>query len=457
MPTTEELRAAVSGLMDRARTDLAELVSYKSVADPQQYPPQECERAAQWVVDAFADAGLQDVTTSVTPDGSKAVHGHAPGPPGTPTVLLYCHYDVQPPLGEDDWTTPIWALTERDGRWAGRGAADCKGNVVMHLTALRALKSLNNGDGFPCGIKLICEGSEEQGTGGLEAFVPGNAELLRADAILVVDTGNFAVGVPTLTSTLRGMTSVDVTVRGLSSAMHSGMFGGPAPDALLGLIRMLASLHDARGNTTIDGLDATQTWSGVDYPAPQFRADANVLDGVELMGDGSVADLLWARPSATVVGVDAPHVIGSSAAIQAAATARISLRLPPGMTGQAAQDALVAHLRARVPWGLHCQFERVALGDPFVGSLDGPAFEALKASLEEAFGQDMTTEGQGGSIPLCNVLAETFPDAEIFLMGVEEPKCLIHAPNESVDPSEIEHLALAEALFLQRYGQAGPR
>ena len=147
-------------------------------------------------------------------------------------------------------------------------------------------------------------------------------------------------------------------------------------------------------------------------------------------------------------------MIGSAAAIQASAAARISLRVPPGMEAKASQDALIAHLQARVPWGLRCSIERVAVGDPFVGSLDGPAFEALKAALEEAFGRELTTEGQGGSIPLCHVFAETFPDAEIFLMGVEEPKCLIHAPNESVDPSEIEHLALAEALFLKRYAAA---
>jgi acetylornithine deacetylase/succinyl-diaminopimelate desuccinylase-like protein len=446
-----ELRDTVKGLMGRAKDDLAELVSFRSVADPKQYPPEECEKAAQWVIDAFTEVGLQDVTASPTPDGSKCVHGHAPGPEGSPTVLLYCHYDVQPPLGEDAWKTPIWELTERDGRWYGRGSADCKGNIVMHLTALRALKQATGG--FPCGVKLICEGSEEQGTGGLEEFVPPNADLLSADAILVVDTGNFAVGVPTLTTTLRGMTSVDVKLAGLASAMHSGMFGGPAPDALLGLIQMLATLHDEHGNTTIDGLDATQKWTGVEYDAEQFRKDANVLDGVKLMGDGEVADLLWARPSATVIGIDVPPVVGSSAAVQASAAARVSLRLPPGATGQDAQDTLVAHLQARVPWGLHCEIERVAMGDPFVGSLEGPAFDALKAALEEAFGRELATEGQGGSIPLCNVFAETYPDAEIFLMGVEEPKCLIHAPNESVDPSEIEHLALAEARFLENYAR----
>ena len=447
-----ELRDAVGALMGRAKEDLAELVTFKSVADPKQYPPEECHKAAQWVVDAFADVGLEDVQMSATPDGSKAVHGHAPAPNGAPTVLLYSHYDVQPPLGEDDWTSPVWELTERDGRWYGRGSADCKGNIVMHLTALRALKQLDGG--FPCGVKIICEGSEEQGTGGLEAFVPPNADLLRADTILVVDTGNFAVGVPTLTTTLRGMTSVDISLRALGSAMHSGMFGGPAPDPVVALIRLLASLHDDEGDTAIDGLDNKQSWSGVDYPAEQFRSDANVLDGVQLMGEGTVAEMLWARPSATVLGIDVPPVIGSSSAVQAGAAARVSLRIPPGVKGRDAQDALIAHLESRVPWGMEYEIERVAVGDPFAGSLGGPAFEAMKSAMEEAFGHPLTTEGQGGSIPLCNVLAETYPDAEIMLLGVEEPRCLIHAPNESVDPTEIERIALAEALFLRNYAVA---
>jgi acetylornithine deacetylase/succinyl-diaminopimelate desuccinylase-like protein len=441
--------------MGRAKDDLSELVSFKSVADAKQFPPEECERAAQWVVDAFTDVGLQEVKMSPTPDGSMAVHGHAPGPDGTPTVLLYCHYDVQPPLGEDNWATPVFELTEKDGRWYGRGSADCKGNVAMHLTALRALKDVNGG--FPCGIKLICEGSEEQGTGGLEEFVPDNVELLRADTILVCDTGNFAVGVPTLTTTLRGMTSVDVHVSALGSAMHSGMFGGPAPDPVAGLISMLASMRDERGDTVIDGLENDQTWSGVDYPAKQFRADSNVLDGVDLIGSGSVADMLWARPAVTVLGIDIPPVVGSAAAIQSSAAARVSLRLPPGMHAESAQNALIEHLKRRVPWNLRCEIERVAAGDPFVGSLDGPGYRALKAALEEAYGREMTTEGQGGSIPLCNVFAETYPDAELILMGVEEPLALIHAPNESVDPNEIEAMAMAEALFLQRYGNGATR
>ncbi|MGB3438288.1 MAG: dipeptidase [Actinophytocola sp.] len=449
----DPLRQVVSSLMPRARADLAELVTFRSVANPDIEPPAECAKVANWLIDKFTEVGLERVVASPTPDGSKCVHGVAPGPPGSPTVLLYCHYDVQPTLGEHLWHTPPWELTERDGRWYGRGTADCKGNIVAHLTALRALRE--HAGGFPCTIKLIAEGSEEQGTGGLEAFVPPNAELLAADAILVADTGNFTVGVPTLTTTLRGMTSVDVRLSALSSEMHSGMFGGPAPDPVAGLIQVLASLHDERGNTTVDGVGASEQWHGVDYPVDQFRKDANVLDGVELIGDGSVMDMLWTRPSATVLGMDIPSVLDSSAVVQASAAARVGLRLPPGTSGQQAQDALVEHLRSRVPWGLRCEITRVAVGDPFVGSLDGPAFDAMRSAMEDAFRHPMATEGQGGSIPLCTVLADTFPDAEIMLLGVEEPRCLIHAPNESVDPSEIEHVALTEALFLTRYASNG--
>jgi cysteinylglycine-S-conjugate dipeptidase len=447
--SVDTIRSNVQGLMPKAKDELAELVAFQSVADAKQFPVEECDKASQWVIDAFAGVGFQDLAAHPTPDGSKAVVGHRPGPEGSPTVLLYCHYDVQPPLDEAAWNTPVWELTEKDGRWYGRGAADCKGNIVMHLAALRAL-----GDDIPCTVKLVSEGSEEQGTGGLEEFVPDNVDLLRADAILVCDAGNFAVGVPAVTTSLRGLANVVVTVETLGSAMHSGMFGGPAPDALAALIHMLATLRDEEGLTTVRGLDNTQSWAGVDYPAEQFRADATVLDGVDLIGGASVSDLLWARPVLTVLGIDVPPVVGSSAAIQPKSRARLNLRVPPGMDAKEAQDALVAHLEAVAPWNVKVSIEREAFGQPFTGSTTGPAYETLTGAMHDAYGRDSTTEGQGGSIPLCNVFREAYPDAEIMLLGVEEPKCLIHAPNESVDPSEIENMAVTEALFLQRYADA---
>jgi len=442
------LQARISAEMPRAQEDLKALVACRSVADPRQFPAEECLKAAELVIEGFSEAGMRDVRLEPTPDGHPAVYGHIPAPDGAPTVLLYCHYDVQPPLDPTGtaWQSPPFELTERDGRLYGRGAADCKGNIVAHLTALRAL-----GGDLPVGVKLIAEGSEEQGTGGLEAFVPANADLLRADAIIVADTGNFALGVPTLTTTLRGLANVVVTVTTLAAPVHSGMFGGPAPDALLALAQMLASLRDADGNTTIQGLPNDAAWAGVDYPPQQFRADAGVLDGVDLLGGGTVADMLWARPAVTVLGIDCPPVVGSAAAVPAQARARISLRVPPGMDAREAGDALEAHLRAAAPWHARVEIEREADGQPFAARTDGPAYAAMSDALATAFGSPTTTEGQGGSIPLCNVLQDTFPEAEIVLMGVEEPRCLIHAPNESVDPAEIERIALAEALFLANF------
>ncbi|MFI6481573.1 dipeptidase [Nonomuraea sp. NPDC050663] len=442
-----ELRERIAGLMPRAKNDLAELVAFRSVADARQFPPEECERAAQWVLDAFAEVGFTGLRLVETADGSKAVYGERPGPPDAKTVLLYAHYDVQPPLDDDAWNTPVWQLTERDGRWYGRGTADCKGNILMHLTALRAM-----GGDVPVNLKLIVEGSEEQGTGGLEDFVPKNADLLRADTILVCDTGGAAVGKPALTISLRGLANVIVSVEALSSEIHSGMFGGAAPDALAALIHMLSTLRDDRGNTTIQGLDNTQTWSGAPYPTEQFAADAHVLDGESLLGDGTVSDMLWARPALTVLGIDCPPVVGSAAAIQPHAKARLNLRVPPGMDAGHAQDALIAHLKAVAPWGLHVTVEREASGQPFLAETDGPAYTALREAMLEAYGVESTSLGQGGSIPLCNVFHDTFPDAEIILMGVEEPLTLMHAPNESVHPDEIANMALTEALFLQRYG-----
>ncbi|MFE4977957.1 dipeptidase [Kitasatospora sp. NPDC056651] len=449
---SQPLADAVRSLMDRTRTDLAELVAFRSVADPRQFPVEECEKAARWVADAFAAEGLTGIRLLDTPDGTQSVYGELPGPEGAPTVLLYSHYDVQPPLDEAAWISPAFELTERDGRWYGRGAADCKGNILMHLTALRALRQVH-GDAYPVGLKIIVEGSEEQGTGGLERYAEAHPELLAADAIVIGDTGNFALGLPTVTASLRGMTVVEATITTLAGNLHSGAFGGAAPDALQCLVRVLASLHDEHGDVAVAGLTTDQTWTGVQYPEEQFRSDAKVLDGVALTGTGTIADRLWARPSVTVLGIDAPPVIGATSSVQATAKALISLRVPPGTDADDAQDALVAHLEARVPLGARLTVERQGNGSPFRADTSGPAYEAMGAAMAEAFGTEMVASGEGGSIPLCNTLRSLYPQAEIVLIGVEEPTTQIHAVNESVDPRELEQMALTEALFLRRYAE----
>ncbi|UGY94702.1 dipeptidase [Streptomyces gobiensis] len=446
------LAATVASLMPQARTELAELVRYQSVADPEQFPRSECEAAASWVADALRAEGCTDVAVLDTPDGTQSVYGSLPGPAGAPTVLLYAHYDVQPPLDEQAWLSPPFELTERDGRWYGRGTADCKGGLIMHLIALRALRA--NG-GVPVSVKVIVEGSEEQGTGGLERYAEAHPELLAADTAVIGDSGNFRAGLPTVTAILRGLVVLRIQVDTLEGNLHSGQFGGAAPDALAALIRTLDSLRAEDGSTAVDGLAADASWDGLQYPEDDFRQDAKVLDGVRLTGSGTIADRIWARPSVTVLGIDCPPVVGATPSVQASARALVSLRVPPGLEAGEASKLLTAHLEAHTPWGAHVAVEPVGQGQPFRADTGSPAYTAMAEAMREAYdGAEMAIAGQGGSIPLCNTLAALYPEAEILLTGLSEPQAQIHAVNESVSPEELERMSLTEALFLQKYANS---
>ncbi|MBT2508456.1 dipeptidase [Streptomyces sp. ISL-98] len=450
--TANPIAETVASLMPRAKAELAELVAFQSVADPAQFPKSECEAAANWVAGALRSEGFQDVALLDTPDGTQSVYGFLPGPEGAPTVLLYAHYDVQPPLDLASWVTPPFELTERDGRWYGRGAADCKGGFIMHLLALRALKA--NG-GVPVSVKVVAEGSEEQGTGGLEQYAEAHPELLAADTVVIGDTGNFRVGLPTVTATLRGMTMLRVRIDTLEGNLHSGQFGGAAPDALAALIQLLASLRAEDGSTTVDGLTADASWDGVEYPEAEFRKDAKVLDGVGLIGSGSVADRIWARPAVTVIGIDCPPVVGATPSLQASARAQISLRVPPGQDAAEATKLLTAHLESHTPWGARVSVEQVGQGQPFKADISSPAYTSMAEAMRVAYpGQEMQASGMGGSIPLCNTLAALYPEAEILLIGLSEPEAQIHAVNESVSPEELERMSVAEALFLVNYAES---
>ncbi|MBT2543047.1 dipeptidase [Streptomyces sp. ISL-44] len=444
----------IASLMPRAKRELTELVAFQSVADWAQFPKSESEAAANWVADALRVEGFQDVALLDTPDGTQSVYGFLPGPEGAPTVLLYAHYDVQPPLDDAAWISPAFELTERDGRWYGRGSADCKGGFIMHLLALRALKA--NG-GVPVSVKVIVEGSEEQGTGGLQQYAEAHPELLAADTVVIGDAGNFRLGLPTVTATLRGMTLIKVKIDTLGGNLHSGMFGGVAPDALAALIRLLDSLRAADGSTTVDGLASDAVWEGLQYPEADFRADARVLDGVGLIGEGTgtIADRLWARPAVTVLGIDCPSVVGATPSVHASAGALISLRVPPGVDTTAAIKLLEAHLTAHTPWQAKLELEVVGQGQPFQADTSSPAYASMAAAMQVAYpGQEMQVAGMGGSIPLCNTLTQLYPDAEMLLIGLSEPEAQIHAVNESVSPQELERLSVAEALFLVNYAES---
>ena len=447
---TAEVRARAASMMPSLLDELGALVAIPSVAFPG-FPPEPVHRMAQAVLELFRAAGAAEVRLLDIPDGYPAVYADLPGPPGSPTVLLYAHYDVQPAPVEQGWDTdPFTATAKDDGRIYGRGAADDKGGLVIHAGTLRVF------DGnLPVGVKILIEGEEET-VSHLEPYVQEHPELFGCDAFVIADMGNLAVGQPALTTALRGDVACTVSVRTLDHPVHSGLFGGAAPDALVALIRILATLHDDAGDTAVPGL-STGRWDGADMDEQVFRDSAGLCDGVDLVGTGTLASRLWSKPSATVIGIDAPTVIAAANVLIPEATAKVSLRIVPGADADAELSRLVDHLRSAAPWNVQVEVVKVKTGWPFQVDMTGPAIEAAREALAEAYGVAPQVIGSGGSIPLIDSLKKVAPGAAVILWGPEDMAgSRIHASNESVDPAEIEHMIVAQALTLDRLAaQAG--
>lgn len=446
----DELRRRIAAGMPRTVADLERLVRIPSIGYPG-YDASNVRASAEATRDVLADAGLEGVRLLELEGGHPAVFGEVPGPAGAPAVLLYAHHDVQPEGPVDGWDTPPFEPVVRDGRLYGRGAADDKSGIVVHAAAIRALLA----DGSPpVTVKVVIEGEEECSTEHLPALVEGHADLLRADVAVIADGGNYRTGVPTLNTSIRGVTDVVVQVRVLPQAQHSGSYGGPIPDAITGLARIIASLHRDDGDVAIEGL-ARNRWDGADVPEDEFREESGVLDGVELIGSGSIADRLFTSPAVSVLGIDAPAITGSSNQIVPLARARVSLRIAPGDDPVVARRALVDHLRSHAPWGVEVTFEEGGGFDAGHGHLvdtSTPATRAAIDALARAYGREVLEMGSGGSIPLVPMLTRTFPGIEVLIWGAMDERSYIHSVNESVDLGEIERIAVAEALFLRALG-----
>jgi len=444
------MKDKVAADMPRVRAELEELVRIPGCAFPG-FPDSEIQRACEAVMRILRDAGYTSVERLEIEGAKPTVVAETRGPDGSPTVLLYAHYDVQPGGDESLWDSPPFEPTERDGRLYGRGAADDKSGVVIHAALMRAF------DGKPpCTIRVIVEGEEEWG-GPFADYPRSDPELFAADAIVVADVGNAALGEPTFTTALRGMAMVTVECRTLAGAVHSGMFGGPAPDALMTLIMLLSTLRDAQtGETTIDGVTGFD-WDGAQVDEATFRELAGVAPDQPLVGQGSVASRLFSQPVASVVGIDAPATEGAINAVIPWARARVSLRVPPGHDADAACQALIRHLETRAPWDVQVTATRNGTGQGVRVPTDGPAYAAAREAMQEAYGQPAQEIGAGGSIPLIDSLTATVPDAEVLLFGAQDPLARIHAPNESVDLAELQRAVVAEVLFVERFAASRPR
>ncbi|WP_062307812.1 M20/M25/M40 family metallo-hydrolase [Demequina subtropica] len=443
MPASS-MAAKVHDLMPGVIEDLKELISIPSIAFPG-YPEEPVHAMAQRTLELVQEAGFADARLMDVPWGYPPIYGEIAGPPGSPVVVLYAHYDVQPAAVSQGWTTePFMPTVKDDGRIYGRGAADDKSGIATHLCTLRAF------DGQPpVTLRLILEGMEETESN-LEEFVEAHPDLFQCDLFVVCDMGNLVAGEPVLTTALRGDVSCAVTVRTLDHPLHSGVFGGAAPDAMMALARLLSSLVDDAGEVAVAGV-TTGTWEGAVQSEESFRDGAPLLPGVSLIGTGTISDRLWAKPSINAIGVDITSIKDSSNVIHPAASAKISMRIVPGSNPEAELDALVAHLETHAPWGAQVEVKRVKAAPAFLVPGGGAAVAAAREAMTEAFGMEVSEVGSGGSIPLLQTLHEACPSAEFALWGPEDmEKSRIHASDESVDPAEIERMVLAQALLLEK-------
>jgi acetylornithine deacetylase/succinyl-diaminopimelate desuccinylase-like protein len=446
---TDWIAAVVAAGMPQLKSDLARLVAIPSISEPNYPEPTHALllEAYEAVAELFRDTGVRILDPLQLPGTAPVVLGEIPPPEGAPTVLLYSHYDVVPVGDESKWESPPFEVSERDGAIYGRGTADTKSNILMHVGALRAWEGKP-----PVGVKVVIEGMEEVGSA-FSTYPPSHPELFASDAMVIGDMGSFRPGVPTLTVALRGMAMLTVEARTLAGPKHSGQFGGAAPDALIALLHALSSLHDAQGDVAVPGLLRAE-WTGANYSDDEFRGLAEVEPDVPFFGTGGLGERIWTGPAITVTGIDVQPVDRAVNAVAPYARAKLSLRVHPEQDPLDAQAALANHLTALRPFGVSLTVHLAETGQGFAASTAGPAYKAARAALASAWGAETVSFASGGSIPLVSALQEAVPNAEMLLLGTTDGFANIHAPNERVLVDEFEKATRAEAEFFGRYAQA---
>ncbi|MBT1165823.1 dipeptidase [Bifidobacterium simiarum] len=448
--SVDELRSRVEADWQRVVKVLEDKIALKSVS-ANGITGEHMKRSAEFVADVLKAEGVDArVVQSENPDGTPGaweVVGSRIVDPAARTVLLYAHHDVQPVPDPSEWDTdPFVATTKDDGRLYGRGAADDGGGIAIHSGALRAL-----GDDLGVNIKVFIEGEEEMGSPSFIPFIEAHRDEFESDVIIVADSGNWSAEIPSLTTSLRGNTCVDVTVRVLGHPVHSGQFGGPILDANTLAAMLIASMYDENGSLVVPGVASEEPIGGLqrDLDEASLRADAAVVDGYRLAGADSLASRLWTKPSVTVIGFDAHPVDGSFNVIADAARFRLSMRTSPNQKPVEAQQALADFLKAHAPFGAEVTVEAGENGQGWAMDPDSVVVKDAETALETAFGVEPANKGEGGSIPFIPELQRLFPGAQVLVTGPEDPKANAHSPNESIDLASLKKNILAEALLLR--------
>jgi acetylornithine deacetylase/succinyl-diaminopimelate desuccinylase-like protein len=436
-------RAALRGVSDQFeefKGILVDLARIPSVSAPG-FPGGEVRRSAEAFADLLRRVGIRNVGVLEVPGVHPYVYGDWLDRPGAPTLLLYGHHDVVPPGRPEKWLSPPFEPVERQGRLYGRGTADDKGGILVHVAAVAAY--LRSSGALPCNVKFLVEGEEEIGSGNLAAFLEKYRGMMSADAVVLSDTSNFDTGVPALTYRLRGMCQVDVEVRVLERPVHSGQKGGAVPDPVQVLCRLIAGLTAADGSLDVPGLyrrvaRTTTTERArirrLPFDGARFARSTGLLRGVTLAGERrfSVYERIWTRPSLTVIAFEAHPIQGCSNQILDSARARISMRTVPDMDSRESGELLVRKLTRRPPHGVHVEARVVRSTPWWKTDPEGPAFDAARRALRAGFGREAALMGAGGSIGFVQPFSDLLKGAPCLLTGVEDPACGAHSENESL-------------------------